>query len=135
MYIKLKDLLASFCWTNKQTIQVCLDLILYPITNLHSCSIRTLIDVLAEILDSSQSSRNFYIDMTIKEKKKLRTVRNHVLIGKPGSIAFKNQAIVRPSIEWTSLLELNGVNMSYYSTKEAIINQPEEHFLLLLKDL
>jgi len=57
------------------------------------------------------------------------------LIGKPGSIAFKNQAIVRPSIEWTSLLELNGVNMSYYSTKEAIINQPEEHFLLLLKDL
>jgi len=73
--------------------------------------------------------------MTIKEKKKLRTVRNHVLIGKPGSIAFKNQAIVRPSIEWTSLLELNGVNMSYYSTKEAIINQPEEHFLLLLKDL
>ena len=35
----------------------------------------------------------------------------------------------------TSLLELNGVNMSYSSAKEAIINEFEECFLLLLKDL
>ena len=35
----------------------------------------------------------------------------------------------------TSLLELNGVNMSYSSTKETIINELEECFLLLLKDL
>jgi len=35
----------------------------------------------------------------------------------------------------TSLLELNGVNMSYCSTKEAIINELEKCFLLLLKDL
>ena len=35
----------------------------------------------------------------------------------------------------TSLLELNGVNISYYSAKEAIINELEECFLLLLKDL
>jgi len=35
----------------------------------------------------------------------------------------------------TSLLELNGVNMSYHSAKEAIINELEECFLLLLKDL
>jgi len=34
----------------------------------------------------------------------------------------------------TSLLELNGVNMSYSSTKETIINELEECFLLLLKD-
>jgi len=34
----------------------------------------------------------------------------------------------------TSLLELNGVNMSYCSTKEAIINELEECFLLLLKN-
>jgi len=34
----------------------------------------------------------------------------------------------------TSLLELNGVNMSYSSTKETIINELEEYFLLLLKD-
>jgi len=34
----------------------------------------------------------------------------------------------------TSLLELNGVNMSYSSAKEAIINEFEECFLLLLKD-
>ena len=34
----------------------------------------------------------------------------------------------------TSFLELNGVNMSYCSTKEAIINELEECFLLLLKD-
>ena len=34
----------------------------------------------------------------------------------------------------TSLLELNGVNMSYYSAKEAIINELEECFFLLLKD-
>ena len=34
----------------------------------------------------------------------------------------------------TSLLELNGVDMSYSSTKEAIINELEECFLLLLKD-
>jgi len=34
----------------------------------------------------------------------------------------------------TSLLELNGVNMSYSSTKEAIINELKECFLLLLKD-
>jgi len=42
--------------------------------------------------------------MTIKEKKKLRTIRDHILIGKPGSIAFKNQATVRPSIEWIAIL-------------------------------
>jgi len=30
----------------------------------------------------------------------------------------------------TSLLELNGVNMSYSSTKETIINELEEYFLL-----
>jgi len=35
----------------------------------------------------------------------------------------------------TSFLELNGVNMSYSSTKEAIINKLEECFLFLLKDL
>jgi len=34
----------------------------------------------------------------------------------------------------TSFLELNGVNMSYCSAKEAIINELEECFLLLLKD-
>ena len=35
----------------------------------------------------------------------------------------------------TSLLELNGVDMSYSSTKETIINELEEYFFLLLKDL
>jgi len=35
----------------------------------------------------------------------------------------------------TSFLELNGVNMSHSSTKETIINELEECFLLLLKDL
>jgi len=35
----------------------------------------------------------------------------------------------------TSLLKLNGVDMSYSSTKEAIINELEKCFLLLLKDL
>ena len=35
----------------------------------------------------------------------------------------------------TSLLELNGMDMSYSSTKEAIINELKECFLLLLKDL
>ena len=34
----------------------------------------------------------------------------------------------------TSLLELNGVNMSYHSAKEAIINELKEYFLLLLKN-
>ena len=34
----------------------------------------------------------------------------------------------------TSLLELNGMDMSYSSTKEAIINKLEECFFLLLKD-
>jgi len=34
----------------------------------------------------------------------------------------------------TSFLELNGMNMSYSSAKEAIINELEECFLLLLKD-
>jgi len=34
-----------------------------------------------------------------------------------------------------SLLELNGVDMSYSSAKEAIINELEKCFLLLLKDL
>ena len=33
-----------------------------------------------------------------------------------------------------SFLELNGVNMSHSSTKEAIINELEKCFLLLLKD-
>jgi len=35
----------------------------------------------------------------------------------------------------TSLLELNGVNISYSSAKETIINKFEECFLLVLKDL
>jgi len=35
----------------------------------------------------------------------------------------------------TSLLELNGMNISYSSAKEAIINELEECFFLLLKDL
>jgi len=83
-----------------------LDFILHPTTNLHSCSIRTLVDVLAQILDSSQSSRDLNIKMTIKEKKKLRTVRDHILISESGPIAFKNQVIVRPSIEWIALLSL-----------------------------
>ena len=34
----------------------------------------------------------------------------------------------------TSLLELNSMNMSYCSAKEAVINELEECFLLLLKD-
>jgi len=106
MHIELKDFLASFSWTNKLTIQVCFDFILHPITNLHSCSVRTLVNILAQILDSSQSSRDLHIDITIKEKKKLRTVRDHILIGKPGPIAFKNQAIVRPSIKWITVLSL-----------------------------
>jgi len=33
-----------------------------------------------------------------------------------------------------SLLELNGMDMSYSSTKETIINELKECFLLLLKD-
>jgi len=98
MHVKFKDLLVSFCWTNKATIQMSLDFILHSTTNLHSCSIRTLVDVLAQILDSSQSSRDLNIEMTIKEKK-LRTVKDHILIDKSGPIAFKNQAIVRSSIE------------------------------------
>ena len=80
------------------TIQMSLDFILHSTTNLHSCSIRTLVDILAQILDSSQSSRDLNIEMIIKEKKKLRTVRDHILIGESGPIAFKNQVIVRPSI-------------------------------------
>jgi len=83
-----------------------LDFILYPTTNLYSCSIRTLVDVLAQILDSSQSSKDLNIEMTIKEKEKLRTVRDHILIGESGPIAFKNQAIVRPSIKWITALSL-----------------------------
>jgi len=35
----------------------------------------------------------------------------------------------------TSLLELNGVNISYSSAKETIINELEKCFLLLLKDI
>jgi len=38
-------------------------------------------------------------------------------------------------MEKTSVLELNGVDLSYSSAKEAIINELEECFLLLLKDL
>ena len=34
----------------------------------------------------------------------------------------------------TSLLKLNSVNMSHSNTKETIINELEECFLLLLKD-
>jgi len=41
--------------------------------------------------------------MTIKEKKKLKTVRDHILIGKPSPIVFKYQAIVRPDMEWITV--------------------------------
>jgi len=83
-----------------------LDFILHSTTNLHSCSIRTLVNILAQILDISQSSRDLNIEMTVKEKEKLRTVRDHILIGKSGPITFKNQAIVRPSIKWITVLSL-----------------------------
>jgi len=49
-------------------------------------------------------TRDLNIEMTIKEKKKLRTVRDHILIDKSGPIVFKNQAIVRSSIEWITVL-------------------------------
>ena len=42
--------------------------------------------------------------MTIKEKKKLRTMGDHILISESGPITFKNQAIVRPSIKWITVL-------------------------------
>ena len=35
----------------------------------------------------------------------------------------------------TSLLKLNGMNMSYRYTKETTVNELEEYFFLLLKDL
>jgi len=41
--------------------------------------------------------------MAIKEKKKLRTVVDHILISESGPIAFKNQAIIRPSIKWITV--------------------------------
>jgi len=104
MHIEFKDFPASFCWTNKLTIQMSLDFILHSTTNLHSCPIRTLVDILAQILDSFQSSRDLNIDMTIKEKKKLRTVRNYILISESDPIVFKNQAIVRSSIKWITVL-------------------------------
>jgi len=104
MHVKLKDLPASFSWTNKPTIQVCFDLILHSTTNLYSCSIRTLIDILAQILNSFQSSRDLHINMIIKEKKKLRTVRDYILIDESSPIVFKNQVIVRPSIKWVTVL-------------------------------
>jgi len=44
--------------------------------------------------------------MTIKEKKKLRTVRDYILISIPGPITFKYQAIIRPSIKWITILSL-----------------------------
>jgi len=66
-----------------------LDFILHPTTNLHSCPIRILVDVLAQKLDSFQSSKDLNIDITIKGKKKLRTV-DYILIGKSNPIAFKN---------------------------------------------
>jgi len=34
----------------------------------------------------------------------------------------------------TSLLKLNGMDMSYRYTKEATVNKLKEYFLLLLKD-
>ena len=37
--------------------------------------------------------------MTIKEKKKLRIVKDYILIGISGPIAFKYQATVRSSIK------------------------------------
>jgi len=93
MHVEFKDLPASFCWTNKLTIQMSLDFILHPTTNLYSCSIRTLVDVLAQILDSFQSSRDLNIKMTIKEKEKLRTVRDHILISKSGPICIQKPGL------------------------------------------
>jgi len=83
-----------------------LNLILHPTTNLYSYSIRTLVDVLAQILDSSQSSRDLNINVVIKKKKKLRTVRDYILIGEFGPIMFNNQAIVRSSIKQITVLSL-----------------------------
>ena len=79
-----------------------LNFILYSTTNLHSCSIRTLVNVLAQILYSLQSNRDLNINIIIKEKKKLRIIRDHILIGESGPIAFKNQAIIRPSVNTKS---------------------------------
>jgi len=39
------------------------------------------------------------------------------------------------NVRKTPLLELNGVDISYSGTKEAIINELKKCFLLLLKDL
>ena len=102
--VEFKNLLVYFYWTNNLTIQMSLDFILYSTTNLHSCPIRTLVDVLAQILDIFWSSRDLNIEITIKEKEKLRAVRDHILISELGPIVFKNQAIVRPSKKWIAFL-------------------------------
>jgi len=51
-----------------------------------------------------------------------------------GNSFLPGALITQVDVGKTSLLELNSVNMSHSSTKETIINELEECFLLLLKD-
>jgi len=51
------------------------------------------------------------------------------------NVMLRMQKNKQVDVRKTSFLELNGVNMSHSSTKEAIINELKECFLLLLKDL
>ena len=59
--------------------------------------------------------------MTIKEKEKLRTLRDHILISEFGPIVFKNQAIVRPSIEWITVLSPI-CSLSLYSLEKHLLH-------------
>jgi len=56
-------------------------------------------------------------------------------VSRPSFVPIVIAALHSSNMRKTSLLELNGMDMSYSSTKEVIINELEECFLLLLKDL
>jgi len=60
---------------------------------------------------------------------------NGVYIMGVSNVMLRMQKDEQVDMGTTSLLELNGANMSNSSTKETIINELEECFLLLLKDL
>jgi len=58
-------------------------------------------------------------------------VGDHILISESGPIAFKNQAIVRPSIKWITVLmsKMDGRSVEEWSNNRVILRNDVLNYL------
>jgi len=86
VHVKLKDVPTGLDRTNIAGIYVILDLI--HISNLDSGTVRALVDVLVDVLDSLDRSADLDIDVAVILGKEPRVVGNNILVGEDMELAM-----------------------------------------------